>query len=260
VPLRPHEHTFSPPPARGVTYGTFAPRPTAQSAGRPEAKVPVMPNSLDIPRRALAALVAACALIAIALPAASASAKTTPVTGSAASINYCKYENTPLVKLKLSTVKSSVSCLINKQRKAAGLVPLVRKYEVYVGKSAQRHADISAQQKFWTTWQSSHMEPGAAGDFGAQITQRIRSTGFCPTGSWRTAEITFTQSGGATPGSAVTWWMNDPPHRATILDGGLRASGIGFARGTAQSGLASQTSAGTFVVDFGTCNGSDTSV
>jgi uncharacterized protein YkwD len=219
-----------------------------------------MPNSLEIPRRALAALVAACALIAIALPAASASAKTAPVTASAASINYCKYENTQLVKLKISTVKSAVSCLINKQRKANGLAPLVRKFEVYVGKSAQKHADISAQQKFWTTWQSSHMEPGAAGDFGAQITQRIRSTGFCPTGNWRTGEITFTQTGGATPGSAVTWWMNDPPHRAAILDANMRASGIGFARGTAQSGAASGTSAGTFVVDFGACNGGDKSV
>jgi uncharacterized protein YkwD len=219
-----------------------------------------MPITHEIPRRALAALLAACALVIIALPVASASAKPGPVTASTASIDYCKYANTPLTKLKLSTVKSSVSCLINKQRKAAGLVPLVRKYEVYVGASAQKHADISATQKFWTTWQSSHMEPGAAGDFGAQITQRIRSTGFCPTGNWRTAEITFTQSGGATPGSAVTWWMNDPPHRATILDGGLRASGIGFARGTAQSGVASGTSAGTFVVDFGTCNGGDKSV
>ena len=217
-----------------------------------------MPNAHDIPRRALAALVAAAALIIIALPVASASA--TPVTGSAASIDYCKYANTPLSKLKISTVKSSVSCLINKQRTAAGLVPLVRKYEVYVGASAQKHADRSATERWWTTWQSSHMEPGAAGDFSAQITQRIRSTGFCPTGSWRTAEITFTQSGGATPASAVNWWMGDPPHRATILDGGLRASGIGFARGTAQSGVASGTSAGTFVVDFGTCNGGDKSV
>src|SRR3954451_5644887 len=94
-----------------------------------------------ISRRALAAALAACALILLALPLATASANPGPVTGSAASIDYCQYANTPLSKLKISTVKSSVSCLINKQRKAAGLAPLVRKFEVYVGASAQKHAD-----------------------------------------------------------------------------------------------------------------------
>jgi hypothetical protein len=110
-----------------------------------------MPISHDIPRRALTALLAACALIIIALPIASASAKPSPVTGSAASVDYCKYEKTPLFRLKNSTVKSAISCLINRQRTANGVAPLVRKFEVYVGVAAQKHADVSAKKKFWTT-------------------------------------------------------------------------------------------------------------
>ena len=46
-----------------------------------------------------------------------------------------------------------------------------------MAKSARAHALLSVNQRFWTTWQSSHMEPGAAGDYNQQITNRILATG-----------------------------------------------------------------------------------
>jgi len=100
------------------------------------------------------------------------------------------------------------------------------------------------------------MEPGAAGDYNQQITSRILATGYCRAGSSTTREVTFTQSDGATPASAVNWWTSDPPHRQTLLDPSLKGAGFSVLRGYAQQdNVTPGPNAETAVVDFGACNG-----
>jgi uncharacterized protein YkwD len=50
-----------------------------------------------------------------------------------------------------------------------------------------------------------------------------------------------------TPAEIVKGWMNSPGHRANILNGALRTSGIGVAAGTP----AGDATGGTYTQDFG---------
>ncbi len=221
--------------------------------------------SRRISTRAAAALVAAGALAVAVVPATAASAaspKPIKTTGRAGprvvdTVDPCTRGNTPISSLTEGQADASVRCLINQARAANGVPPLPYAMAgILMAKSARAHALLSVNQRFWTTWQSSHMEPGAAGDYNQQITNRILATGYCRGGSWQTNEVTYTQSDGATPASAVNWWMSDPPHRQTLLDPSLKGAGFSAVRGYAQQdGNTPGPNAETVVVDFGSCNG-----
>ena len=224
-----------------------------------------MLTSRRLSTRAAAALVAAGALAAAVVPATAAPAASPtpiPTTGSVGPrivdpVDPCTRGNTPISSLTEGQADGAVRCLINQARTANGvpaLVPMPAK--LFMAKSARAHALLSVNQRFWTTWQTSHMEPGAAGDYNQQITTRILATGYCRSGSSTTREVTFTQSDGATPASAVNWWMSDPPHRQTLLDPSLKGAGFSALHGYAQrDGNTPGPNAETVVVDFGSCNG-----
>lgn len=69
------------------------------------------------------------------------------------------------------------------------------------------------------------------------------------TGRWG-GEIIYAGSGAYNnPASAVTWWMNDPPHRALIMDTETWADYADFGAGYAYCSTSSY--GGYFTVDFG---------
>lgn len=213
---------------------------------------------------ALAALVAAGALAAAALPG-TASAADSPVPAAkahaAAEKTGCLRARTALSRQTTKQAQQSVACLLNRERRLHGL-PIFTKFISgrTLDKSALAHVRNGVATRSWTDWQHSHMEPGAAGDFATQVTNRIRATGYCAGGnSWKVAEITYNDTN-ATPLKAVTWWMNDPPHRDTILDATLKGVGVGVARGLGDPTFTVGKDSAAFVADFGTCNGAAKSV
>lgn len=103
--------------------------------------------------------------------------------------------------------------LINQVRAEAGLAPLAPAPELMA--AAQEHSLEMAMSGF-----ISHTGPD-----GRTAPQRMRDAGY----AWlRCGEnIAVSQP---TPELAVQFWMNSPPHRANILDPGMREVGVGYVR------------------------------
>jgi uncharacterized protein YkwD len=81
------------------------------------------------------------------------------------------------------------------------------------------------------------------GSDGSTPRQRMTQAGY--TGSWW-GEIIYWGSGSyGTPAQAVTWWMNDPPHKDVILGSHYTDFGIGYVS------CSSFAYKGFFTVDFG---------
>jgi uncharacterized protein YkwD len=81
------------------------------------------------------------------------------------------------------------------------------------------------------------------GSDGSTPRQRMIQAGY--TGSWW-GEIIYWGSGSyGTPSHAVTWWMNDPPHKEVILGSHYTDFGVGYVS------CSSFTYKGFFTVDFG---------
>ena len=87
---------------------------------------------------------------------------------------------------------------------------------------------------------------------------RILAAGYCPGGTANTNENTFTSSGvwayPATPRGAVSWWLQDPPHRATLLNPAYTQHAIAIVPGLAIRPAPEYDPAGTFVEDLGSCS------
>ncbi|MFI2765410.1 CAP domain-containing protein [Streptomyces echinatus] len=144
---------------------------------------------------------------------------------------------------------SDVVCLINAQRTQRGLPALTLNQNLTT--AAQQHAFAAVQQRWWGPGRNPHVNPQT----GSTPQSRILGAGYCPNPvSWRVAEIAYTGWGGSgTPNAAANWWMNSPPHRANILDPGLREIGRGVQAGAADPAGAGASGAGTYVVTFGSC-------
>lgn len=120
--------------------------------------------------------------------------------------------------------------LINNQRSLAGLTALTDSYPLEISSGEQ--SDDQALHNFL-----SH-----TGSDGSTYWQREVAVGY--TGSWG-GEIIYAGLGGSNnPQSAVTWWMNDAPHKAIIL-ADYQDFGAGYAD------CPSGTYGGFFTVDFG---------
>lgn len=175
-------------------------------------------------------------------------------------------------------VKDAVRCLINAQRAAHGVAPVVQ----YVGlrgsrtvvltSVAQGHADAAARLQWWGKVEpgkncvprkdkpsecDSHINPQTGLDPGG----RVKAAGFCaaPRTLLRLRENTYTGAGAnagvqySTPRAAVTWWMGSQLHRETLLDPALKEVGIGMAPASADPAGAAYSPAGTYVTDYATC-------
>lgn len=120
--------------------------------------------------------------------------------------------------------------LINNQRVLAGMAVLTDSYPLEV--SSGEHSDDMAINNYL-----SH-----DGLDGSTYWSREVAAGY--SGSWG-GEIIYAGSGqNNNPESAVTWWMNDPPHKTIIL-ADYDDFGAGYAF------CPTGTYGGFFTVDFG---------
>jgi uncharacterized protein YkwD len=103
---------------------------------------------------------------------------------------------------------------VNAQRQARGLPPLVVSQRL--AQAAQAHACDMAENGI-----RSHTGSG-----GRTFARRYRGSGGCGSGGENIAW------GMRSPGSAIEWWMNSPPHRANILHRQAAEYGIGVAVGS----------------------------
>ena len=129
-------------------------------------------------------------------------------------------------------VRAATLCLVNVERARLGLASLVDNAALAL--AAQAHANDMVGQRYF-----SHVSAD-----GRSFDQRIRATGYL--GGYLAENIAWGGGSLGTPRRIVGGWMNSSGHRANILNGVLRDSGIGVSPGTPQGG-----SGGTYVHDFG---------
>lgn len=122
---------------------------------------------------------------------------------------------------------TEIVTLINNARKDAGLPRL--NVNAQLTASAQGHSDDMACHNLF-----SH-----TGSDGSSIYDRIVAAGYSPS-DW--GEIIYA---GGSAQQAFDWWMNDPPHRAIILDPKMEDIGAGYTY------VAGSEYGGYFTVDFG---------
>jgi uncharacterized protein YkwD len=221
-------------------------------------------------RLVLLAAVAALSLTAISTTVAQAKVKKLVRIDRCASI----YADKPVAQQRPEISELAMNCLINRARAAEGIAPLKLEtryaanggsiYRTPLWMAATQHAQLSVAGKWWDNdpshplgWQESHKEPGNPAPFDQQITQRIVAAGFCPGGNYTVAENTFSATGMAqkyppTPRGAVSWWLDDPPHRAVLLGRSFTVHRIGIVPGLAFPS-AEYPPSGTFVQNLGTC-------
>ena len=126
-------------------------------------------------------------------------------------------------------------CLINAERRARGLAPLVA--NARLGRAARRHATDMVTRGYF-----SHVSPT-----GSSFADRLRRVGYAGRCAWAGGETLAWGSGSlATPASRVRGWMNSPPHRAILLNATYREVGIGVVRGSPTHAGASATYVGEF--------------
>ena len=97
-----------------------------------------------------------------------------------------------------------------------------------------------------------HIGPG-----GATLLQRVRAAGYIDnseTGFAVGENIAWGILSLGTPTATVTAWMASPGHRANILDGHFRETGIGVSSHP-PSGLGGGQSGGIYTQDFGVIAG-----
>ena len=140
----------------------------------------------------------------------------------------------------LGELRSATLCLINNIRHHHGLGSLHSQRKLR--KAAQGHSGDMVHRDYF-----SHDSPG-----GSSIQTRIGGSGYLAGAlSYRYGEIIGggTSSGGS-PKSVAKAWMNSPPHRSEILNGGFHDLGIGVSYGFPGRG----NHGATFTIDFGSRN------
>ncbi len=142
----------------------------------------------------------------------------------------------------LEALREAVLCLVNREREAHGESPLTVNAKLV--RAAQGHSEDMASADYF-----SHYAPD-----GSSPLDRMRTTGFVYSAqlgyevgeniAWGTLWL-------ASPQSIVSSWMASPEHRANILDGGYRETGIGVSP-HAPASLSGGQAGGLYTQDFGT--------
>ena len=170
---------------------------------------------------------ARAAVIVAAMPLAGAS-----VTAPDADAASCK---TSRAAAQMSA-PSATMCLINRQRRAHGLAPLVG--NARLGRAATRHAADMIHRGYF-----NHVSPDGTGFF-----QRVRRAGYAKgCTSWAAGEtLAWGRGTDSSPWSRVAAWMHSPPHRAILLGATYREAGIAVLQGTPGMGPSGFTYVGEF--------------
>ncbi len=160
---------------------------------------------------------------------------------SAAPTSCANVNITPNVS-NIETVRAAVQCLVNNEREAHGESAL--RANAKLQRAAQGHSEEMASEDYF-----SHYAPD-----GSTPLERMRASGYIYSSqigyevgeniAWGTLWLT-------TPEAIVNAWMASPEHRANILDGRYRDSGIGVVA-QAPASLADGQSGALYTQDFGT--------
>ena len=134
------------------------------------------------------------------------------------------------------TAPSATLCLVNRQRRAHRLAPLVRNARLDLA-AAGHAADMIRRGYF------AHLTPE-----GTSFVDRLRSAGYLRRcASWSAGETLAWGTGTlSSPWSRVGAWMESPPHRAVLLGAGYREVGIAVQHGTPGAGPDGLTFVGEF--------------
>src|SRR6185312_3429867 len=174
-------------------------------------------------RRRLAA-VAALAALALCAPAA-------------AQADDCAGADLVPAADNVAVVGQATLCLLNQQRAANGIGPLVEN-------AALSTASAGYSQRMVAQGFFGHESPD-----GGTLVQRLTAVGYLgDDAAWVVGEnIGWGQASLATARSMVNAWMNSPGHRENLLSGDYTEVGLGLALGTP----ADQTWGATYTTDFG---------
>jgi uncharacterized protein YkwD len=157
---------------------------------------------------------------------------------SAHAATACANTTTAPTASNVPAIRASVHCLVNKERTARGLVALAGNSQL--DKAAQGHSQDMVARRYF-----SHTTPE-----GVSYSSRIFASGYATSRTYRSLAENIAWGSGSlgTPAQIVKSWMSSPGHRANILNGRLRDSGIGIAVGTPTGAR----TGGTYTQDFGT--------
>jgi uncharacterized protein YkwD len=149
-------------------------------------------------------------------------------------------EETPSQQ-NLAVVRAATLCLVNREREASGERPLA--VDAQLEQIAESHSQDMASADYF-----DHTGP-----HGDSPVSRMRAVGYL-SGSVSGYEIGENIAWGtlwlATPRSIVAGWMASPGHRANILDGRFRDTGIGISPHPLAS-LARGQAGAMYTQDFG---------
>ena len=140
----------------------------------------------------------------------------------------------------LARVRAATLCLVNRERARHGEHAL--HWNTHLLAAAQAHTESMAFGDYF-----EHIGPN-----GVTPVMRIRRTGYISSSKegYQVAEnIAWGSLWLGTPKAIVSAWMHSPGHRANILDGHYRDTGIGVSPHT--NGLAHGQRGGIYTQDFG---------
>jgi uncharacterized protein YkwD len=178
-------------------------------------------------------------LLALAFLLAFCASAATPADASKKRAACKEWANSAPTQLTLEQARKSVLCLLNKKRRAANLPRLERNNRLDA--AAQRHTELMDG-----TGCFAHECPGEAdlGDRLEGVAYLIRDLL-----QWAIGEnVAWGEGSRGTPKAVMGAWMDSPGHRANILNRSFRDVGIGFSKGTPNSGDAN---GGIYTTDFG---------
>jgi uncharacterized protein YkwD len=141
----------------------------------------------------------------------------------------------------VALVAGATLCLINRERGMHGEAPLLLSADL--AHAAQGHSESMAAEDYF-----EHVSPD-----GQTPLSRMHATGYLSSADagYAVAEnIAWGSLGDSTPAAIVAAWMASPPHRANILDGEFRDSGIGISPHLPASFAGGQAGA-IYTQDFG---------
>jgi len=141
----------------------------------------------------------------------------------------------------IAQASQATLCLLNNERAAAGLHPVVETPGL-TQPSAAYSARMVAENFF------AHVSP----DGGTLVDRLTAARYIAPDGDWTVGEnIAWGQGDLGTPRNIAVAWMNSPGHRHNILTGEFTEIGIGIALGTPGD----PTWGATYTTDFGAVAG-----
>ena len=196
------------------------------------------------PRPLFAGLLAALGIggLAVLAPAGSGSSSPSPEASSAAG-GSCPGADVVPGSDNLALTSAATLCLINEQRRAAG-IPVLHESRRLDSAAMAHSRDMVARDYF------EHTAPG-----NVTYVHRIKASGYLAhsPGYDIGENLGIGSSSLATPASLVQAWMNSPEHRSNVLRRDYRDSGIGIVPAMPAS-FGSGGQGATYTQDFGRRN------